>query len=148
MKRYNLWIALILVLATLLATACASASADVAAKPKPAVVEPIEGSEGLNRVTLTEQAAARLDVQTTAVREETVNGATLKVIPYSALIYDNNGGTWVYVSPAPLTFVRQKVTIDSIEGDTAVVADGLDVGTEVAAVGVAELYGTDVGITK
>ena len=147
MKRNNLGIFLILILAALLVTACAQASADAPAKEPPALVEKIEGTE-LNRLTLTEKAVARLDIQTAAVREEQVNGASRKVIPYSALLYDLEGGTWVYVSQAPHTYMRQQVTIDRIEGDQAFVADGLDVGAEVATVGVAELYGADTGIGK
>lgn len=147
MKRNNLLIILMLILTALLAAACATASADVAAKPQPALIEKIEGTE-LNRLTLTEQAAARLDIQTAPAREETVNGATHMVVPYSAVIYDLTGGTWVYISETPLTFVRRQVTLDRIEGDLALVADGLDLGTEVATVGVPELYGADAGITK
>lgn len=147
MKRNRLHIALLLLLAALLAAACASASAGEAAQSPPALVEKIEGSE-LNRLTLTERAAERLDVQTAAARQETIDGAAFTVVPYSAVLYDNNGGTWVYVSPAPLTFIRQQVTIDRIESDLALVTEGLDAGTEVATVGVAQLYGADTGIGK
>ena len=76
------------------------------------------------------------------------SGALRKVIPYSAVIYDLTGDTWVYTSPEPLTFVRQPVTVDYIEGDTAVLVDGPDAGTLVATVGVAELYGADTGVGK
>lgn len=70
------------------------------------------------------------------------------VVPYSALIYDLNGDTWIYVSPEPLVFMRHPVTVDYIEGDRAVLSDGPSVGTMVATVGVAELYGADTGIGK
>jgi hypothetical protein len=97
---------------------------------------------------LSEKAAERLDVQTTPVRNEQVDGTERTVIPYAALIYDLEGATWVYVSPAPLTFVREAVTVDFIEGETVVLVDGPAAGTEVAMVGVAELYGIDTGIGK
>jgi hypothetical protein len=147
MKRNNLWIVLLLVAVALLATACAQAVADAPAKEQPALIEKIEGTE-LNRVTLTEKAAARLDIQTAPASEETVNGATQTVVPYSSIIYDLEGNTWVYIAQGPLSFVRQQITVDRIEGDLALVSDGLDLGTEVATVGVAELYGADTGIGK
>ena len=70
-------------------------------------------------------------------------GTKRKVVPYSALIYDLHGETWVYVSPAPRTFVRHKVDVDYIEGDVVVLEDGPPTGTVVASVGVAELYGAE-----
>jgi len=76
------------------------------------------------------------------------SGALQKVIPYSAVIYDLTGDTWVYSSAEPLTFVRQPITVDYIEGDMAVLVDGPDAGTLVATVGVAELYGADTGVGK
>jgi hypothetical protein len=71
------------------------------------------------------------------------SGAKRSVVPYSALIYDSRGQTWVYTSPSPRTFVRQKVEVDQIQGDTGVLSDGPVVGTAVASVGAAELYGTE-----
>jgi hypothetical protein len=71
-------------------------------------------------------------------------GATKrKVVPYSALIYDPHGQTWVYTGPKPRTFVRHKVEVDYIQGHVAVLKDGPPTGTVVASVGVAELYGTE-----
>lgn len=70
------------------------------------------------------------------------------VVPYSALIYDLNGDTWVYISPEPLVFMCHPVTVEYIEGDRAILSDGPPVGTTVATVGVAELYGADTGIGK
>jgi hypothetical protein len=110
----------------------------------PAEVEAIEGSE-LRRVTLTERAMERLDLQTDQVREAQVSRSESprKVVPYSALIYDPQGHTWVYTSPTTRTFVRHQVIVDYIEGDVAVLADGPPTGTVVASIGVAELYGTE-----
>jgi hypothetical protein len=72
-------------------------------KIEPAQVEHIEGSE-VSRVTLTEKAIERIDLQTAAVREEQVAGnegsmVMRKVVPYSALIYDPNGKTWSTSAP-------------------------------------------------
>ena len=108
----------------------------------PAHVEHIEGSE-LARVTLTERAMQRVDVQTASVGERQTNGTVHKVVPYSSLLYDPHGHTWVYTSPKPRTFVRQQVSVDRIEGDWVLLSDGPAVGSDVASVGVAELYGTE-----
>jgi hypothetical protein len=76
------------------------------------------------------------------------SGAQQTVIPYSAVIYDLQGQTWIYTSPEPLTFVRQSITVDYIEGDIAVLSEGPPAGTAVVTVGVAELYGLDTGVGK
>jgi hypothetical protein len=68
------------------------------------------------------------------------------MVPYSALIYDPQGQTWVYTSPAPRTFVRHKVEVDYIEGDMVYLKDGPPAGTVIASVAVAELYGTESGV--
>jgi hypothetical protein len=74
-------------------------------------------------------------------------GAQLTV-PTAALIYDLNGNTWIYISPAPLQFLRVPVVVDYILDDTVVLLEGPPAGTEVAVVGVAELHGADTGVGK
>ena len=139
-------------LALLVAVASAAATPALAAgggkslgKPSgvvPATVEAIPGSD-LKRVTLTERAAERIDLKTTAVRETMVGEVQVKVVPYSSLIYDPHGGTWVYTVTAPRSFVRAAVDVDYIEGDHVFLKNGPPVGSEVASVGVAEIYGTE-----
>ena len=112
-----------------------------------AVVEPVPGTE-LTRVTLSEQAAERLGIETALVADEDVgsaSGATTlrKVVPYSAVLYDVNGEAYVYTSPEPLSFVRAPITVDHIDGDVAVLSDGPSSGTAVVTVGAAELFGAE-----
>ena len=104
--------------------------------------------DGLNLVALTPEAAERLLLETAPVTEEAVDGQSRLAVPYAALIYDNGGGTWVYVEPEPLTFLRTEVSVDYIEGDTVFLHDGPEPGSEVAVTSVAELYGTDTGVGK
>ena len=118
-----------------------------ATKIEPAEVVPIEGTE-LNRLTLTEKAVERLDIHTAAVREEQVNGEQRMVIPYGAVLYDLNGGTWAYTNPEPRVYIRQPISVEYIKDDMVVLTDGPAVGTEIVIVGAAELYGTDTGVGK
>jgi multidrug efflux pump subunit AcrA (membrane-fusion protein) len=141
-------VVILLILAgLLLLPACNTADTTDAAAEQPAMIEPIEGTE-LNRVILTEKAAERLDIQTAQVREEQVDDVKRLAVPYSALIYDLEGATWMYTSPAPLTYVREAIDVDYIDGDMVILKDGPATGTEVVTVGVAELYGADTGIGK
>lgn len=123
-----------------------------------AKVEPVEGTS-LSRVVLSQQAADRLGIQTAQVRGMRVaapkpggssggNGAASirKVIPYGAVLYDETGVTWTFTSPQPLTYVRQRIGVDFIEGDLAILSAGPAVGTTVVTVGSAELLGTELGV--
>ena len=137
------WMIILLFLVGLQVAACKQSSTHHSEHP--ATVNHIDGSE-LSLVTLTEKAAQRIDLKTDRVAEATVKRSEAKrrkVVPYSSLIYDPHGQTWVYTSPKPLSFVRYKVEVDYIEGDIAVLNQGPPTGTLVASVGVAELYGTE-----
>jgi hypothetical protein len=129
-----------LVIAGLQITAC-QRHASTHHVEHPAEVKKIEGSD-LSTVTLTESAVKRLDVKTGQV---TTQGGQI-VVPYSSLIYDPKGQTWVYTSPAPRTFVRHKVDIDRITGDSAILNAGPPAGTTIATVAVAEIYGTELKV--
>jgi hypothetical protein len=70
-------------------------------------------------------------------------GTKRRIVPYSSLIYDSHGQTWIYTSPEPRTFIRQKVEVDYVLGNRAILSEGPPAGTVVASVGAAELYGTE-----
>jgi len=125
--------------------ACSQHESHAAHGDHPAQVDKIEGSE-LSRVTLTEKAAERIGLETASVREQDLNGSMRKLVPYSSLIYDPKGRTWIYTSPQARTFVRQQVEVDTIDGDWVLLIEGPPVGTEIASVGVAEIYGAETGV--
>ena len=144
MKSKNrLALVLLAIVALPLLSACGGSS-DTSSESGPALVEPIEGTD-LSRITVTAKAAERLDIQTTAVQGAAGDGKQT-VIPYAAVLYQPNGETWTYVSPKPLTFVRERIVIDRIDGDRVVLSKGPAPGTKVATVGVAELFGAESGI--
>jgi hypothetical protein len=138
MKRMNLFLLIVMIVAALQLAACGP-KATTAEKINPSTLEEIEGSD-LKRVILTEKAAERIDLQTVPV-----SGL---VVPYSAVIYDTEGNTWIYTNPAPLTFVRASIVIDHIEGDQAFLSQGLESDAPIVTVGVAEIYGAETGVSK
>lgn len=109
----------------------------------PVRLEPF-GHSGLNRVVLTEQAADRLGIETAPARRRLVDRRQRTVIPYSALIYGPNGQAWTYTKHASFTFVRRRVGVEAIDGDTAVISGGLRPGTRVVTVGGEELFGSEI----
>lgn len=144
----RLLLMMLLMLAFALLVACGSEEAP--SKEEPALIEKVEGSE-FNKVTLTEKASERLDIQSEPVRELESDSGMSMVVPYSAVIYGLNGETWAYIrNPGEnsLTFVREPIVVDRIEGGLAFLSDGPAVGTQVVTVGAALLYGADTGVGK
>ena len=103
-----------------------------------ATVEPIKGTD-VNRVTLTKEAADTLGIKTVSIRR--VGGH--EVVPDAAVVYDPAGGTFTYSSPKPLTYERHDITVDHIDGKTAVLSSGPPAGSAVVTVGSAELSGLE-----
>jgi hypothetical protein len=119
-----------------------SATVDETGHGAPAIIEPIDGTS-LYRLTLTDRAAERVGLETASIAEQQVGGKTQRTVPYSAVIYDADGGTWAYTTDEHLTFVRDKIVVERIDGDTAYLSDGPAAGTEVVTVGAAELVGLE-----
>ena len=110
----------------------------------PAQVEPIAGSDR-SQITLTEEGAGRVGIKTEPVGVAARDGTT-STIALAAVIYDENGKTWTYTTPDPLTFVPQQVVIARIDGDNAILKSGPAPGTQVVTVGAAELFGAENGV--
>jgi hypothetical protein len=122
-------------------------ASEATATSKAGRVEAVPGTK-LSKVILTKEAVARLDIQTAMVSSAPIPGSPQLAIPYSALLYDPTGDTWTYTNPEPLTYLRQKVAVESIQGNLAFLTAGPPGGTAVVTVGAAELYGTEVGVGK
>ena len=138
----NRWMALAPLAVCLQLQGCREIPEDVD-EPKAAVVEHLEGAQPA-RVTLSEEAARRLDIQTAAIRDAEVDGTQRMLIPYAAILYDTQGDTWTYTSPKPLTYVRHPIVVDQIVGEMGLLTEGPPSGTPVVTVGAAELYGAEI----
>lgn len=110
-----------------------------AASPAPAR---IESESGLVRVVLTERARERLGITTAALT------AGPLTVPYAAVLYEVQGSTWVYTNPEPLVYTRQRIEVDRVTGDRAILLSGPPAGTAVVTSGAAELWGVELGVGK
>jgi len=71
------------------------------------------------------------------------SGKPQKVVPYSAVLYDDQGVTWVYTNPEPLVFIRHRIEINAIEASRAILVEGPSVGTKIVTAGAPELLGVE-----
>lgn len=76
------------------------------------------------------------------------SGGARQSVPYQAVLYDDEGATWVYTSSEALVFVRARVKVDYVEGDLAILAESPPAGTRVVTVGLTELYGAEFGVDE
>jgi len=132
-----------IVAVALVAGGCSSTSSPETRAEDPASVEQVSGAD-VARITLSSDAARRLDIQTVPVRTfgRDPRGGEL-LIPYAAVLYDPDGATWAYTRSAPLVFERASISVERIDGDSAVLSAGPTPGTEVVTIGAAELLGTE-----
>jgi len=129
-------------LAAIAASGCSEVESEEATGYEPASLQPVAGSGGKQQVTFSEEAAERTGLEIALVRG--VGGDV--VVPYASLLYGPTGETFVYTQTKPLSFVREDVKVDRIDGGRAVLSVGPARGTEVVTVGVAEVYGAELEI--
>jgi hypothetical protein len=140
-KHSSKWIVVLLIVAGLAATAlsaCSGVTEEEAAGDEAASVEPIKGTS-YNTIKLSAEAAERLGIKTGTISEKRGR----KVIPYAAVSYTPNGGTFTYTSPKERTFVRQPIRVKTVRRGEAILSHGPPVGTAVVTVGTAELFGAE-----
>jgi hypothetical protein len=135
------------VVGALVFSGCSKSSPASVTEPQAARVERVSGSD-FGRVILSPRAAQRLGIETAPMRAGPPVGKLPRgrVMPYAALLYGANGDTFAYTSPAPLTYIRSRVTVDRIDGDVVLLSDGPEPGIAVVTVGAAELLGTEYGV--
>lgn len=70
---------------------------------------------------------------------------TSYVVPWSSILYDIHGGTWVYMRTAPHVYARQRLELQRVVDSLAVFTRGPAAGAEIVVTGAAEIFGTEFG---
>lgn len=69
-------------------------------------------------------------------------------VPWSAVVQDIHGGTWVYEQIRPRVYERRRVLVRRVVQETAELNSGLSEGITVVIAGAQELFGTETGYKK
>jgi biotin carboxyl carrier protein len=69
-------------------------------------------------------------------------------VPWSAVVFDIQGGTWVYERTGERSYTRRRVVVKFVSEGYGVLSSGPPVGTQVVTVGAAELLGAEAGYSK
>jgi hypothetical protein len=143
-RRPRLAAAALTMLVALSLPACKEVEEESAAGYEPATLEAIKGAkeDDAKRIVFTKEGAARTALETAKVR----HSGDGTVVPYEALIYNDEAKTFVYTSPKPLSYLRTAVKVDRIKGDRVYLSQGPPAGASVVTVGATEVYGTETEI--
>ena len=69
-------------------------------------------------------------------------------VPWSAVIQDIHGGSWVYEQTAPLTYIRRRIQVRQVSDGWTTFDKGPAVGAKIVTAGVAELFGNEFDFAK
>jgi multidrug efflux pump subunit AcrA (membrane-fusion protein) len=81
--------------------------------------------------------------QAVAVQIPVTESVERLVVPFSALLWDGHGNTWIYVRDGENAFRRRRVEAGRRLGDDIVVERGATEGAEIVVVGAQVLYGEE-----
>jgi hypothetical protein len=70
------------------------------------------------------------------------------VVPWSAIVHDMSGGSWIYQALESNVYLRRRVQVLRVVDDQAALTGDIVAGIEVVTTGVAELFGTEFGVGK
>jgi RND family efflux transporter MFP subunit len=127
-----------------------------AASVKPRLAPWVQAPPAANAAAATVDLFYALDNQDHALQPGMKVAVTLPlrdeedslVLPWSAIVHDIYGGTWVYENTAPQEYVRRGVEVRYVQGDTAVLRRGPRPGARIVVEAAAELFGVEYGFGK
>ena len=140
MDRFSRSVVLLIIVAVTVLAGCGKTD-PAASPPAPAHVK--VGNHGTVSVVLTPQGAQRAGIQTALAAHAGRGGQAM--VPYSALLYQGDGSSVIYIVTGPLTYTLVPVAVASIQGNE-VYLTGLAPGTAVVTVGGEELLGVQDGV--
>lgn len=154
-------VALLVAVLAVAPAACKQADAVEVEHYQASKITPAEDGSGHPVVTLTELGARQIELETEAVeRKKTPKPTTgplgvpptapkpakaMSTIPYAAVLYDGKDGqAYVFVNTEGLSFHREDITIENIDGQVVDISKGPEVGARVATVGIAQIHGAEL----
>lgn len=126
-------------------TACQGVEAKERVFKSESKVSVIEKGDPHKTVTLTQKGIDQIGLKTEIVRGTEEE----KVIPYSALLYEADGGhTYVFTNPEGRSYKRGEVKVIRIDADRVFLSEGPPLGSRVVTQGLAQVHGAELEFGK
>lgn len=135
--------------ATVTPLSSAADSTKLLAKPvnAPPSADPLTSSAHLYYAIQNPQSALR-PAQRVSITLNTIGKSSKDfTIPWSAIVFDIHGGSWVYLQKSKNTYERNRVFLDHVAGSNAVMSQGPAEGSHIVVNGALELFGVETGFT-
>lgn len=135
--------------ATVTPLSSAADSTKLLAKPvnAPPSADPLTSSAHLYYEIQNPQSALR-PAQRVSITLNTIGKSSKDfTIPWSAIVFDIHGGSWVYLQKSKNTYERNRVFLDHVAGSNAVMSQGPAEGSHIVVNGALELFGVETGFT-
>jgi cobalt-zinc-cadmium efflux system membrane fusion protein len=117
------------------------------AKPinAPPTADPLTSTTHLYYAIQNDHLALR-PMQRVTVTLNTQNQSTHALtLPWSAVVFDIYGGSWVYRQKSKYTYERKRIFLDYVSGHQAIISEGPPEGSMVVVNGALELFGVETG---
>ncbi len=83
--------------------------------------------------------------QRVGVTLQLVGARKISAVPWTSIVYDFDGGAWIYERIRPHTYTRRRVAVDRVADGWAALLRGPEAGAEVVIQGASELFGVEFG---
>ncbi|CAH1201421.1 HlyD family secretion protein [Candidatus Nitrotoga sp. BS] len=107
--------------------------------------DPLTSSAHLYYAIQNDQSAFRPAERVSVSLNTFNNKQTILTIPWSAVVFDIHGGSWVYTQKSSTTFERKRVFLERVSSGNAVMSEGPAVGSKIVVNGALELFGVETG---
>jgi len=117
------------------------------AKPinAPPTADPLTSTTHLYYAIQNDHLALR-PMQRVTVSLNTQNQSTHALtLPWSAVVFDIYGGSWVYTQKSKYIYERKRIFLDYVSGHQAIISEGPPEGSMVVVNGALELFGVETG---
>lgn len=124
-----------------------SETAGLIVKPvnAPPTADPLTSSTHLYYTIQSDQSALRPMQRVSVTLNTHSKSIKALMIPWSAVVFDINGGSWVYTQQSKNLYARKRVFLDHVSGNQAIISEGPDEGSKVVVNGALELFGVETG---
>lgn len=124
-------------------------SSAILAKPvnAPPSADPLTSSTHLYYVLQNAQLTFKPAQRVSVTLNNLGNSSKTLTIPWSAIVFDVYGGSWVYTQKSKNTYERNRVFLNHVSGNNAVLSEGPSEGSQIVVNGALELFGVETGFT-
>lgn len=121
----------------------------IVAKPTnaPPTADPFTSSTHLYYAIQNNQSALRPMQRVSVSLHSRSKSIQALSIPWSAVVFDVYGGSWVYTQKSTNLYERKRVFLDHVSGHQAIVSEGPPEGSKVVVSGALELFAVETGFS-